>query len=142
MQLLPLDKEDEVTALMRQLSTQSGRANFGKDVQDSLRATQSQDVTMESDGENEEEMARKIMASALLEAELDKKAGVLAGSSSEDLSDSDKEDKSESPWCIICNEDATRQCTDCDGDLYCDECFSKGHREWGMTDHKARPFNH
>nr|CAD7407571.1 unnamed protein product [Timema poppensis] len=53
--------QDEVTALMRQLSTQSGKD--GKDVQDSLRATQSQDVTMESDGENEEEMARKIMAS-------------------------------------------------------------------------------
>ncbi|CAG2056730.1 unnamed protein product [Timema podura] len=134
--------QDEVTALMRQLSTQSGSAHSGKDVQDCPRAAESQDVSMESDGENEEEMARKIMASALLEAELDKKAGVLVGSSSEELSDSDKEDKSESPWCIICNEDATLQCTDCDGDLYCNECFSKGHREWGMTDHKARPFNH
>lgn len=26
-------------------------------------------------------------------------------------------------WCVICNEDAGLKCCDCDGDLYCFECF-------------------
>ncbi len=31
-------------------------------------------------------------------------------------------------WCIICNDDATLQCTGCDGDLYCMNCWIEGHR--------------
>ena len=30
-------------------------------------------------------------------------------------------------WCCICNEDATVKCMGCDGDLYCQECWSDGH---------------
>lgn len=30
-------------------------------------------------------------------------------------------------WCVICNEDAEVKCRDCDGDLYCRNCWKEGH---------------
>ncbi|KAG8236182.1 hypothetical protein J437_LFUL013448 [Ladona fulva] len=33
------------------------------------------------------------------------------------------EEQKQFPWCVICNENATQRCIDCDGDLYCDACF-------------------
>jgi hypothetical protein len=31
-------------------------------------------------------------------------------------------------WCIICQDDATLKCLGCDGDLYCQLCWTEGHR--------------
>ncbi|KAL9092942.1 MAG: hypothetical protein Q9159_000566 [Coniocarpon cinnabarinum] len=31
-------------------------------------------------------------------------------------------------WCTICMDDATLQCIDCDGDLYCERCWNEGHK--------------
>jgi hypothetical protein len=31
-------------------------------------------------------------------------------------------------WCIICTDDATLKCLGCDGDLYCQLCWTEGHR--------------
>ena len=39
------------------------------------------------------------------------------------------------PWCCICNNDAVLRCQECDGDLYCQRCFSKGHEQFGLFDH-------
>ncbi|EWC45150.1 hypothetical protein DRE_06038 [Drechslerella stenobrocha 248] len=48
-------------------------------------------------------------------------------------------------WCCICNEDATVKCLGCDGDLYCGDCFSEGHRgsdaPLDMKTHKAMIYN-
>lgn len=49
-------------------------------------------------------------------------------------------DSDDLPWCCICNEDASIQCFDCDGDLYCTRCFSEGHEQFGLFDHKYGPF--
>lgn len=46
----------------------------------------------------------------------------------------------EFPWCCICNDDATLRCYDCEGDLYCTQCFSEGHKQFGMFDHQYVPF--
>ena len=31
-------------------------------------------------------------------------------------------------WCTICMDDATVQCIDCDGELYCERCWDEGHK--------------
>lgn len=49
-------------------------------------------------------------------------------------------DNDDLPWCCICNGDATICCFDCDGDLYCTRCFSEGHEQFGLFDHKYGPF--
>jgi hypothetical protein len=48
-------------------------------------------------------------------------------------------DHSELPWCVICNEDASLRCVDCDGDLYCRRCFAECHSEFDMK-HTSKPF--
>ena len=49
-------------------------------------------------------------------------------------------DSSDLPWCCICNADAQLRCYDCDDDLYCMQCFSEGHEQFGLFDHKYAPF--
>ena len=44
------------------------------------------------------------------------------------------------PWCCICNDDATIHCYDCDDDLYCQRCFSDGHKQFGLFDHQYEMF--
>jgi hypothetical protein len=45
------------------------------------------------------------------------------------------------PWCCMCNADANIKCFDCDDDLYCVTCFSHGHEQFGLFDHRYEPFN-
>ena len=49
-------------------------------------------------------------------------------------------DPDDLPWCCICNADAHIRCYDCDSDLYCTQCFSEGHEQFGLFDHKYAPF--
>lgn len=49
-------------------------------------------------------------------------------------------DTDDLPWCCICNDDATIHCYDCDDDLYCQRCFSEGHKQFGLFDHHYEMF--
>jgi len=46
----------------------------------------------------------------------------------------------EFPWCCICNDDASMRCYDCDDDLYCQRCFTEGHKQFGLFDHRYEIF--
>ncbi|KAF8754081.1 abscission [Rhizoctonia solani] len=53
-----------------------------------------------------------------------------------------KRDDDPDSWCSICNADATLQCEEepCDGDLYCNKCFTEGHPkdDLEMSQHKPK----
>ena len=75
------------------------------------------------------------------------KGGAVAGGSGEDACAATNYrsgwggvDPDDLPWCCICNADAHIRCYDCDNDLYCTQCFSEGHEQFGLFDHKYAPF--
>ena len=41
-------------------------------------------------------------------------------------------------FCVICPEDPTLICVDCENDKYCDRCFRECHREWAAMDHRVK----
>lgn len=63
---------------------------------------------------------------------------VKKGASTEESQDGTS--SPELPWCVLCNKDAKFRCFDCSGDLYCDECNTEVHKNWGDTDHKVVPY--
>ena len=81
-----------------------------------------------------------------VESKSSKAGGAVAGGSSEGACAATKYpsgwevDPDDLPWCCICNADAHIRCYDCDNDLYCTQCFSEGHEQFGLFDHKYTPF--
>jgi len=43
-------------------------------------------------------------------------------------------------WCVICNDDATIKCLDCEGDLYCESCFKEGHNRPDTKTHRWKVY--
>ena len=111
-------------------------------------AAQQLGIPVSVDGEDPE--IKRLVEKATAEAELDRKleAGGLS------LRPPQEKDQSgaarawpeaaggdeEFPWCCICNADATIRCYDCDDDLYCTRCFSDGHQQFGLFDHRYAAF--
>ncbi|XP_069682704.1 abscission/NoCut checkpoint regulator isoform X6 [Periplaneta americana] len=84
----------------------------------------------ESSDEEVQETIQKVLDKIALEEEENKIA----------LEDNTEDQEEELPWCIICNENATVRCIDCDNDLYCKSCYIQGHNEWGYNDHHTVPY--
>jgi hypothetical protein len=128
----------EVSALIVQMEKEVKDSvhemkELNKDTKQYLKATKiksSTQIPAEDHTSSDEEVEATIQK-AVDEAALEEKLG-------DDSEDNEKEE--ELPWCIICNEDATVMCLDCDNDLYCKSCFSQGHDEWQLQHHRNVPF--
>lgn len=86
----------------------------------------------EDNSDEEEKAAQSIVKKALLDAQLKTDLEKM-----NDIEIAELEEQKELPWCVICNEDATQRCVDCDGDLYCDACFIECCKP---EDHLSEPF--
>lgn len=64
---------------------------------------------------------------------------ISSGSSAND-SEGTARSSPELPWCVLCNKDALFRCLDCGGDLFCAECSTEVHNNWGSTDHHVVGF--
>ena len=83
------------------------------------------DDEMDSDTECEV-IAKKLVEEAKLPEipdDISSSKGKYSGKSKQVASDDDDDEVENSPWCVICNEDAVFVCKDCDDDLYCLECY-------------------
>lgn len=88
--------------------------------------------TMEVDSEEETE---KIVEKLLSEAKLPEIPGDGDDEDevipiSDEVEDTDDDILT---WCVICNEDARLKCLDCDGDIYCLECFRLVEKNGGTV---------
>ena len=87
------------------------------------------------DEEDDEEDTDNILSKIMAEVKLEERLSPL---DPEDHPSSSRRqpEPEELPWCVICNEDASLRCHDCDGDLYCGDCFKeycRGHRSEKFT---------
>lgn len=53
----------------------------------------------------------------------------------EETNDEDEE----SPWCTVCNDNATKRCLECD-ELFCESCVKKIHRQSGYKNHQLESY--
>ncbi|GFG38227.1 hypothetical protein Cfor_03826 [Coptotermes formosanus] len=129
---------DDVNALIVQMEKEVKDSvhqmkELNRDTKHYLKATKSKvppEIPAE-EGESSNEEVEATIQKAVDEVALEEKLD-------DDSEDNEKE--VELPWCIICNEDATVMCLDCDNDLYCKSCFSQGHDEWQLQHHRNVPF--
>ena len=85
--------------------------------------------------DNDDEDTDNILSKIMAEVKLEERLSPL---DPEDHPSSSRRqpEPEELPWCVICNEDASLRCHDCDGDLYCGDCFKeycRGHRSEKFT---------
>ncbi|XP_071453782.1 abscission/NoCut checkpoint regulator [Hetaerina americana] len=81
--------------------------------------------------DEDEAAAQAIVKKALLDAETEQ-LNVEEEEEEEDLEDVDP-----NKWCVVCNENATLKCLNCDGDLYCEACFTECCKP---EEHSSEPY--
>ena len=104
---------------------QSLRGSCGNDEKNRKTTYYDSDDEMDSDTECEV-IAKKLVEEAKLPEipdDISSSKGKYSGKSKQVASDDDNDEVENSPWCVICNEDAVFVCKDCDDDLYCLECY-------------------
>lgn len=76
--------------------------------------------SMEVDSEEEaEKIVEKLLNEAMLPEIPDEDEEIIAPTRQV----VDDPDDNVLTWCVICNEDARLKCLDCDGDIYCLDCY-------------------
>lgn len=98
----------------------------------------------EYEKENEEDTVNKLTKRFLEEAAIDVKKNVDDEDELNNLDIPDPlnpSDLEELPWCTICNEDAVVRCVNCDGELFCNDCFQECHKDdEEYKVHKTKPY--
>ena len=136
------EKNDDVKALRQRL--------------DELKEKKNQETEtdyFERENQSEEEQIAQLLKQIEEESRLEEKRAAQFGGQKEKTEDlgpppeavsleeilygkeEEEEDEEETPWCCICNEDATLRCHDCDGDFYCSRCFKEGHARFALDGH-------
>lgn len=129
---------DNSDALLAKLRTEVSDAGEAKDLSERLRKlTVKKKMSIDGSSSDEEENPEHVIKRAVDEVSLPSVGASETGSKNTQFSE---DMDTELPWCIICNEDATKRCHGCNGDLYCDRCYAEGHDVWDMKEHKTSPF--
>ncbi|XP_018573423.1 abscission/NoCut checkpoint regulator [Anoplophora glabripennis] len=107
-----------------------------------VRPNEGQYISNLHDSSGSEEEVDKITKKIMDEVALDEKCPVKTSVKKRPSNDEEQDGTSspELPWCVLCNNDAKFRCLDCSGDLYCNECSTEVHKNWGDTDHRVIPY--
>lgn len=130
------ETEDDVGELMKLAKAELDAAQ--KELKPgSSKCKSSDDLDKESTGSGDSEanaVVQRVMDEVALEDDDD-------DTELETKDMSNIQDPEELPWCTICNEDASKRCLGCAGDLFCTKCFAEFHDDDDLKDHKTIPYS-
>ncbi len=104
---------------------------------DKRQAPKEGDRALENESSEDEEEAEKVIEQVMDSLKLEDHA------LEDELSCDRKQDvvqEQEYPWCMICNEDATLRCQECDGEIFCIFCFKECHKDYDIRSHIGSPY--
>ncbi|XP_034180740.1 abscission/NoCut checkpoint regulator isoform X1 [Osmia lignaria lignaria] len=141
--------DDLIQEYLEQLELSSGSDSVSE-MQARLRSLQGiadkphthANKNLDDDDDDERHVAKKLIAKALAEAELEKKYEEDVDELQEMEIEEGKctDDEEEKPSCVTCDQtENLERCLGCHGDLYCPTCFEDNHDDFEMRKHKREP---
>lgn len=134
--------DDLIKEYMEQLELTSSTSSIDE-IQARLRSLQGirdeprRRSTHDND-DDEEQITKRLIAKALVEAELENKYEEDEVERME--VEERKESDDEKPSCVMCEQtENLERCLGCHGDLYCAVCFEDNHDDFEMHKHKKEP---